>query len=175
MNGPGVQDEFTEAGSRAISAGLIPRVFRARCRYRHYRAGDNGRAGVRGRDRRYFAWLPTWTRVVIVRGQPVVIGASMGTGSYILTAASENQAFASSSHGTSRAMSRHQALAQRKGPALADELAQQGTLIRTRSTRGVAEEAPGAYKAVDLVAEATEQAGLARRVAFLRPTVYIKG
>ncbi|MGH8755848.1 MAG: RtcB family protein [Burkholderiales bacterium] len=47
--------------------------------------------------------------------------------------------------------------------------------MRTRSMRGVAEEAPGAYKDVNLVAEATEQAGLARRVAFLRPKVCVKG
>ena len=50
-----------------------------------------------------------------------------------------------------------------------------GILIRTRSMRGAAEEAPGAYKDVDLVAEATEEAGLARRVAFLRPKACIKG
>jgi tRNA-splicing ligase RtcB len=116
--------------------------------------------------------LPPRYRAV---GQPVVIGGSMGTGSYILVGASENLAFASSSHGAGRAMSRHQALARWKGRALVDELAQQGIMIRTRSMRGVAEEAPGAYKDVDLVAEATEQAGLARRVAFLRPKVCIKG
>ncbi|ABB74206.1 tRNA-splicing ligase RtcB [Nitrosospira multiformis ATCC 25196] len=108
-------------------------------------------------------------------GQPVVIGGSMGTGSYILVGDSENPAFASSSHGAGRAMSRHQALARWKGRALVDELAQQGILIHTRSMRGVAEEAPGAYKDVDLVAEATEEAGLARRVAFLRPKVCVKG
>ncbi|SFN98284.1 RtcB family protein [Nitrosospira briensis] len=108
-------------------------------------------------------------------GQPVVIGGSMGTGSYILAGSSGNRAFASASHGAGRAMSRHQALARWKGRALVDELAQQGILIRTRSMRGVAEEAPGAYKDVDLVAEATEQAGLARRVAFLRPKVCVKG
>jgi tRNA-splicing ligase RtcB len=72
-------------------------------------------------------------------------------------------------------MSRHQALARWKGRALINELAQQGILIRARSIRGVAEEAPGAYKDVDLVAEATEQGGLARRVAFLRPNVCVKG
>lgn len=108
-------------------------------------------------------------------GQPVVIGGSMGTGSYILAGSSGNQAFASASHGAGRAMSRHQALARWKGRALIDELAQQGILIRTRSMRGVAEEAPGAYKDVELVAEATEQAGLARRVAFLRPKACVKG
>ncbi len=110
-------------------------------------------------------------------GQPVIIGGSMGTGSYILagSAESEQRAFASASHGAGRAMSRHQALKQWRGRQLVDELAEKGILIRTRSMRGVAEEAPGAYKDVDLVAEATERAGLARRVAFLRPKVCIKG
>ena len=110
-------------------------------------------------------------------GQPVIIGGSMGTGSYILcgTRESEERAFSSASHGAGRAMSRHQALKQWRGRQLIDELAGQGILIRTRSMRGAAEEAPGAYKDVNLVAEATEQAGLARRVAFLRPKVCVKG
>ncbi|OGA48055.1 MAG: RNA-splicing ligase RtcB [Betaproteobacteria bacterium RIFCSPLOWO2_12_FULL_62_58] len=110
-------------------------------------------------------------------GQPVIIGGSMGTGSYILcgTRESEERAYSSASHGAGRAMSRHQALKQWRGRQLIDELAGQGILIRTRSMRGAAEEAPGAYKDVDLVAEATEQAGLARRVAFLRPKVCVKG
>ncbi len=110
-------------------------------------------------------------------GQPVIIGGSMGTGSYVLcgTSESEQRAFSSASHGAGRAMSRHQALKQWNGRQLIDELAARGILIRTRSMRGAAEEAPGAYKDVDLVAEATEQAGLARRVAFLRPRVCIKG
>jgi tRNA-splicing ligase RtcB len=110
-------------------------------------------------------------------GQPVVIGGSMGTGSYILagTVESERLAFSSASHGAGRAMSRHQALKQWRGRQLVDELAREGILIRTRSMRGVAEEAPGAYKDVNLVAEATERAGLARRVAFLRPKVCVKG
>jgi len=110
-------------------------------------------------------------------GQPVIIGGSMGTGSYVLcgTSESEQRAFSSASHGAGRAMSRHQALKQWNGRQLIDELAGRGILIRTRSMRGAAEEAPGAYKDVDLVAEATERAGLARRVAFLRPRVCIKG
>jgi len=108
-------------------------------------------------------------------GQPVIIGGSMGTGSYILAGASTNQAFASCSHGAGRAMSRNQALKQWNGRTLIDDLKRQGILIRTRSMRGAAEEAPGAYKDVDQVAEVTEQAGLARRVAFLRPKVCIKG
>jgi tRNA-splicing ligase RtcB len=110
-------------------------------------------------------------------GQPVIIGGSMGTGSYILagTTESEERAFSSASHGAGRAMSRHQALKRWHGRQLVDELAEKGILIRTRSMRGVAEEAPGAYKDVDLVAEVTEAAGLARRVARLRPRVCVKG
>ncbi len=110
-------------------------------------------------------------------GQPVIIGGSMGTGSYVLcgTRESEQRALSSASHGAGRAMSRHQALKRWHGRQLIDELAGQGILIRTRSMRGAAEEAPGAYKDVDLVAEATEEAGLARRVAFLRPRVCVKG
>ena len=110
-------------------------------------------------------------------GQPVVIGGSMGTGSYILAGnpESQNHAYASASHGAGRAMSRHAALRQWRGRELIAELAAKGILIRTRSMRGAAEEAPGAYKDVDLVAEATERAGLARRVAFLRPKACVKG
>lgn len=118
------------------------------------------------------AMLPQRYRAV---GQPVVIGGSMGSGSYILAGNSGNPAYSSASHGAGRAMSRHQALTHWRGRELIDELAQQGILIRTRSMRGAAEEAPGAYKNVDLVAEATEQAGLARRVAYLRPKVCVKG
>ena len=110
-------------------------------------------------------------------GQPVIIGGSMGTGSWILagTTESENQAWSSASHGAGRAMSRNAALKRWQGRELIQELADRGILIRTRSLRGAAEEAPGAYKDVDQVAEATERAGLARRVAFLRPKACVKG
>jgi len=110
-------------------------------------------------------------------GQPVIIGGSMGTGSYILAgcAQAELRSFSSASHGAGRQMSRHQALKQWHGRQLIDELRGRGILIRTRSMRGAAEEAPGAYKDVDAVARATEGAHLARRVAFLRPKICVKG
>jgi tRNA-splicing ligase RtcB len=110
-------------------------------------------------------------------GQPVIIGGSMGTGSYILagTAESENRAWSSASHGAGRAMSRNQALRRWRGRAVVDELDAKGILIRSHSMRGVAEEAPGAYKDIEEVAEATERAGLARRVAALQPMVCVKG
>jgi tRNA-splicing ligase RtcB len=118
--------------------------------------------------------VPAAYRVV---GQPVVIGGSMGTGSFILagTAESEQRAWSSASHGAGRAMSRNQALKRWRGRAVVDELGARGIVIRSHSMRGVAEEAPGAYKDIDDVAEATERAGLAKRVASLRPLVCVKG
>jgi tRNA-splicing ligase RtcB len=110
-------------------------------------------------------------------GQPVLIGGSMGTGSYILVGGTtaEEKAFSSACHGAGRALSRHGALKRWSGRKVIDELAAQGILIRSPSARGVAEEAPGAYKDVGAVVAAAEQAGLARRVARLRPLVCIKG
>jgi tRNA-splicing ligase RtcB len=110
-------------------------------------------------------------------GQPVLIGGSMGTASWVLagTAASESLAFSSTCHGAGRAMSRHQALKHWHGRQLIDELAERGILIRCRSSRGVAEEAPGAYKDVDAVVEAAHVAGLARKVARLEPRITVKG
>jgi tRNA-splicing ligase RtcB len=110
-------------------------------------------------------------------GQPVLIGGSMGTGSYVLagTEASEARSFSSACHGAGRAMSRHQALRTWKGRQVIDELAERGILIRSPSSRGVAEEAPAAYKDVSAVVDATELAGLARKVARLEPLICIKG
>jgi len=72
-------------------------------------------------------------------------------------------------------LSRTQASKQWQGRKLIDELRERGVLIRTRSYRGVAEEAPGAYKDVNVVAKVAEQAGLARRVARLVPLICVKG
>lgn len=110
-------------------------------------------------------------------GQPVLIGGSMGTGSYILVgdAAGEQKAFSSACHGAGRALSRHAALKQWSGRKVVDDLAAAGILIRSPSMRGVAEEAPGAYKDVGAVVAAAEHAGLARRVARLRPLICVKG
>ncbi len=110
-------------------------------------------------------------------GQPVLIGGTMGTASYILvgTPESEGRAFSSSCHGAGRQMSRHQATKQWRGRELIDELGRRGIIIRSPSSRGVAEEAPGAYKDVSAVVEASEKAGLSRRVARLEPLICIKG
>jgi len=110
-------------------------------------------------------------------GQPVIIGGSMGTESYILvgTQSGMKRSFGSACHGAGRSMSRHQALKHWRGRNLVDDLAGRGILIRSQSLRGVAEEAPGAYKDVAKVVTTTEKAGLAKRVARLEPLVCIKG
>jgi tRNA-splicing ligase RtcB (3'-phosphate/5'-hydroxy nucleic acid ligase) len=110
-------------------------------------------------------------------GQPVLIGGSMGTASYILvgTREGESLSFGSSCHGAGRSMSRHQALKQWRGRQLVDQLAAEGIVIRSPSMRGVAEEAPLAYKDVGAVVDAADHAGLSRKVARLKPVLCIKG
>jgi tRNA-splicing ligase RtcB len=110
-------------------------------------------------------------------GQPVLIGGSMGTGSYVLagTSESEARAYSSACHGAGRAMSRHQALRTWKGRKVVDDLAARGILVKSPSMRGIAEEAPEAYKDVAEVVDAAAAAGLARKVARTGPLVCIKG
>jgi tRNA-splicing ligase RtcB len=110
-------------------------------------------------------------------GQPVLIGGSMGTASYILAGMPQSgqRSFASACHGAGRAMSRRKATKQWHGRQVIDDLAARGILIRSHSYRGVAEEAPGAYKDVNAVVDAAETAGLARKVAKLGPLICVKG
>ena len=110
-------------------------------------------------------------------GQPVLIGGTMGTSSYILAGTRESMAlcFGSACHGAGRSMSRHQATKLWRGREVIDQLASRGILIRTSSYRGVAEEAPDAYKDVNAVADAADQAKLARKVAKLQPLICVKG
>lgn len=110
-------------------------------------------------------------------GQPVLIGGTMGTASYILCGARESEArsFGSSCHGAGRQMSRHQAMKQWRGREVVNELRDRGILVRSPSMRGVAEEAPGAYKDVGAVVDAADRAGLSRKVARLEPMIVVKG
>ena len=110
-------------------------------------------------------------------GQPVLIGGTMGTASYILAGTHEGMrhAFGSACHGAGRSMSRHEALRHWKGRDVIAHLASRGIVVRSRSMRGVAEEAPEAYKDVSAVADAADAAHLAHKVARLEPIVCIKG
>jgi tRNA-splicing ligase RtcB (3'-phosphate/5'-hydroxy nucleic acid ligase) len=109
-------------------------------------------------------------------GQPILVGGSMGTASYVLVGqAGGESAFCSACHGAGRALSRSQALKRAKGRDVLEALAARGILIRTNHLKGLAEEAPAAYKDIHQVVEATAQAGLAKKVARLAPLACLKG
>jgi tRNA-splicing ligase RtcB len=131
----------------------------------------------KGATRAFGPGDPSLPKDLLPVGQPVLIGGTMGTASYILTGTEEgmNLSFGSCCHGAGRAMSRSQATKRWKGKDIIMHLAQKGILIRGASARGIAEEAPGAYKDVAAVVDATETAGLAQKVARLEPLICVKG
>ncbi|HET7279047.1 MAG TPA: RtcB family protein [Dermatophilaceae bacterium] len=108
-------------------------------------------------------------------GQPVLIPGTMGTASYVLVGVAGNPAFNSTAHGAGRVQSRHAAARHTNGRALRSQLEARGILVRGSSWRGLAEEKPEAYKDIDIVAEISQQAGLARKVARLTPVGVVKG
>lgn len=109
-------------------------------------------------------------------GQPVLIPGSMGTASYILVGTKEGeQSFWSTCHGAGRTMSRRQATRTISGQEVVKKLGQRGIIIKCWSPRGIAEEAPQAYKNINNVVEVVHQAGLSKKVAKLVPLAVIKG
>jgi tRNA-splicing ligase RtcB len=110
-------------------------------------------------------------------GQPVLVPGSMGTASWVLlgTAASMTESFGSSCHGAGRVMSRTRAKHEVRGETLRQELEAGGIRVRAGSLPGLAEEAPTAYKDVDRVIEVVTRAGIAKKVARLRPVAVVKG
>jgi len=110
-------------------------------------------------------------------GQPVLIPGSMGTGSYVLvgTESAMAETFGSTCHGAGRTMSRHGATRSVSGGELRRELEQSGIAVRAESDKGLAEEAPQAYKDVDEVVNVVHEQGMARKVARTRPLGVMKG
>jgi tRNA-splicing ligase RtcB (3'-phosphate/5'-hydroxy nucleic acid ligase) len=110
-------------------------------------------------------------------GQPVFIPGSMGTASYVLVGrpGAMEHSFGTVCHGAGRRLSRTAARKQIKGAELRRRLEEDGITVRSPSNRGLAEEAPFAYKEVDKVVEIVERAGLAARVVRLRPIGVVKG
>ncbi len=110
-------------------------------------------------------------------GQPVLIPGSMGTASYVLVGREKamEESFGSCCHGAGRRMSRTQAKKQILGSELKDELKKMGIAVSSGSLSGLAEEAPEAYKDVNEVVEVVGAAGIAEKVARLRPLAVIKG
>lgn len=150
------------------------------CKTEHHQTGSGVRelyVHRKGATRAFGPGHPSLPDALAAHGQPVLIGGSMGTASYVMagTAESERKAFSSACHGAGRAMSRRAATRHWRGRALVDELARRGITIKSPSLRGVAEEAPLAYKDVAAVVDCADAAGLARKVARLTPMICIKG
>ena len=131
----------------------------------------------KGATRAFAPGHPDLPLVFHATGQPVLIGGSMGTSSYVLAGTSRGAtaAFASACHGAGRSMSRHEATRKFGGRKVVDDLAARGIVIRSPSMRGVAEEAPLAYKDIAAVVDAADRAGLARKVARVQPMACVKG
>ena len=121
-----------------------------------------------------FEGLPPEYRKI---GQPVLVPGSMGTMSFVMTGTETSmaQTFGSSCHGAGRTMSRSKAKKTVHGGQLKDQLAREGIIVRAGSLKGLAEEAPVAYKEVDNVVNVVHGAGIARKTARLRPLAVIKG
>ena len=118
--------------------------------------------------------LPEVYRTV---GQPVLIPGDMGTNSYVLAGAERAMAhsFGSCCHGAGRILSRTRAVKNAKGRAIHRELEDKGIFVQSRGKRTLKEEMPEAYKDVSQVVDVVHGAGLARKVARLRPLGVIKG
>ncbi len=131
----------------------------------------------KGATRAFPAGHPDLPEVYRAIGQPVLVPGSMGTESYILvgTEVAMEQTFGSTCHGAGRMMSRTKALHELTGKEVCSQLNEQGIVVRSGSLKGLAEEAPSAYKDVNLVIDSVVGAGLARPVARLRPVAVIKG
>lgn len=109
-------------------------------------------------------------------GQPTILPGTMGTASYIMHGLeSSREAFYSTAHGSGRIMSRQAAKKSTTGEKVIRDLKAKGIIIKCRSLKGIAEEAPGAYKDIEEVVEIVDSAGLSKKVARLVPLVTIKG
>jgi tRNA-splicing ligase RtcB len=131
----------------------------------------------KGATRAFGPGHPAVAPVYRAVGQPVLVPGDMGTASYVLvgTADAMDQSFGTSCHGAGRMMSRTAAKKRIHGGTLRRELEARGIHVRAGSMPGLAEEAPAAYKDIHAVIEVVHGAGLAHKVARLRPLAVMKG
>ena len=176
---------LTEAVRRAFAAAvgtdqldLLYDVSHNLAKLEAHRVGDRERllcVHRKGATRALPPGHPDLPADLAATGQPVMVPGSMGTASWVLAGLAGSGAFHSACHGAGRAMSRTASRHQVSGAALRRHLASAGIAVRAASNRGLAEEAPVAYKDVDEVVATVERAGLARRVARLLPLGVVKG
>ena len=163
-----------------IELDLLYDVSHNTCRVERHRVGGKERdlyLHRKGATRAFGPGHPSLPAALRGAGQPVLIGGTMGTASYILAGTQKGMeiAYGSACHGAGRSMSRRKASKLWHGNRVISDLAARNILIRSPSLRGVAEEAPGAYKDITTVVESSHHAGLASLVAKLEPMICIKG
>jgi tRNA-splicing ligase RtcB len=131
----------------------------------------------KGATRAFGPGHPAVVPVYRAIGQPVLVPGDMGTASYVLVGIADalDETFGTTAHGAGRVMSRAAAKRQIQGSQLRQELEERGIHVRAQSMSGLAEEAPDAYKDIDAVIEVVAGAGLARKVAKMRPLAVMKG
>jgi tRNA-splicing ligase RtcB (3'-phosphate/5'-hydroxy nucleic acid ligase) len=164
----------------SAAMGLIYDVSHNTCREEYHEVNNkmiNLFVHRKGATRSFGPGSPDLPEQYMDIGQPVLVGGSMGTSSYILVGTKKGMklSFGSACHGAGRVMSRKQATKKFRASRLIDELHELGIEIRGHSFRGLAEEAPEAYKDVNRVIQVSHDTGLARKVARLTPMISVKG
>jgi len=131
----------------------------------------------KGATRAFGPGHPAVVPVYRAIGQPVLVPGDMGTASYVLVGIADalDESFGTTAHGAGRVMSRAAAKRQIQGSQLRQDLEARGIHVRAQSMSGLAEEAPDAYKDIDAVIDVVAGAGLARKVAKMRPLAVMKG
>ena len=131
----------------------------------------------KGATRAFGPGQPELPEIYRAVGQPVLVPGDMGTASYVLVGTKEamKASFGSTCHGAGRVLSRSAAKKRIRGDKLKAELEAKGIQVRAGSMSGLAEEAPDAYKDIERVVDVVHRAGLARKVAKLRPLAVMKG
>jgi tRNA-splicing ligase RtcB len=131
----------------------------------------------KGAARAFPAGHPELPEVYRSIGQPVIIPGDMGRASYLFVGAarSMSETFGSAGHGAGRVMSRNQAIKKAKGRAIWRELEDRGVIARASGRETLAEEMPEAYKDVAEVVNVIQNAGIAKKIARMRPMGVVKG
>jgi tRNA-splicing ligase RtcB len=131
----------------------------------------------KGATRAFPAWHPDIPERYKEAGQPVLVPGDMGRASYVLvgTQLGMDEAFGTACHGAGRIMSRTRAMKEAKGRSIARELAEKGIIVRSSGKETLSEEMPEAYKDINVVVNILSSAGIARKVAKIRPLGVVKG
>jgi tRNA-splicing ligase RtcB len=174
------RESFRKVLDPSVNMRLVYDVSHNIAKREHHRFdGEQGDVLVhrKGATRSFPAQSPFLPAAYRDAGQPVLIPGSMGTASYVLvgTERAMEETFGTVCHGAGRALSRTAAKKGRDARVETQRLADQGVILRAETRDGILEEIAEAYKDIDAVVDVVHRAGLARKVARLRPMGVIKG